>query len=482
MIAESIINFCDKYMTQVKDIQHILALFRIKSVDGVILTLGQLQKLSRDDKDYFINFVENILAIKSDDYKTIEIDEIIISFGLREGKLVAKTMLKDFDKKTNYQFYRHYKLPITMDPLKYGIVIHLDKTNNTYVVQITSLTIAKISVKRIGDKTINEVEIYREGHLFLKYVDTSNPKEGFVRRIGKNTYNYDSKGKLILFELDKPSKFITKTVKKLISSDKLSKFITMDIETRTNQSTGELEPYLIAWFDGSRSQSYFLSEHLTSKDIIQSAVKSLLRSKYNGYKIYIHNLANFDGIFLMKVLIELGDVKPLIHNGKIISIQLQSENKKITLHFRDSYQILLSSLRKLGKAFNVDTVKGDFPHNFLNTGIDLDYQGVTPDYKYFNSDELELEDYNKLTSLSWNLRDEAIKYCIQDCVTLHQIMDKFNLIIFDQFGINVNDAVTLPSLTFKIFRTNYLEANQIASIHGKTYDHITESYTGGKRY
>ena len=105
---------------------------------------------------------------------------------------------------------------------------------------------------------------------------------------------------------------------------------------------------------------------------------SLARAKYNRYKVYIHNLANFDGIFLLRVLVKLGNVNVLMNNGKLISIELKftpiDSNYSIVLDFRDSYQILLSSLSKLGKSFKVAAVgmlaaclrKTIFPYNFVN--------------------------------------------------------------------------------------------------------------------
>ena len=62
-------------------------------------------------------------------------------------------------------------------------------------------------------------------------------------------------------------------------------------------------------------------------------IKSLMLRKYHGYKIYLHNLGNFDGIFLLNILTELSDrVSPIINNGKIISIKFKFCNGKYTLH------------------------------------------------------------------------------------------------------------------------------------------------------
>ena len=110
-----------------------------------------------------------------------------------------------------------------------------------------------------------------------------------------------------------------------------------------------------------------------------------------NYKVYIHNFANFDIIFLLKYLAKLGIVKPIIHNGKFISIKFICN--KYTIYFKDSYQITQSSIRKLGKSFNLDNdlQKGIFPYIFAKPK-NLNYIGQVPDIKYFYN--LSLEEYN----------------------------------------------------------------------------------------
>jgi hypothetical protein len=111
--------------------------------------------------------------------------------------------------------------------------------------------------------------------------------------------------------------------------------------------------------------------------------------KYDNYKVYIHNLAGFDGIFLLKILAKLGQVKPIIHNEKIISIGFKFNGYNLT--FKDSLQMLIVSLRTLGKAFGVNSQKTIFPYDFVNEN-NLDYIGTIPDLKYFNG--ISSLDYN----------------------------------------------------------------------------------------
>jgi DNA polymerase type B, organellar and viral len=173
----------------------------------------------------------------------------------------------------------------------------------------------------------------------------------------------------------------------------VNNFITLDIETYIKINA--LIPYCISIYDGKRSYSYFISDFKNSEDLILTALKSILVRKYNGFNIYIHNMAKFDIIFLLKHLVKLGNVTPIIHNGRIISINLSfGKNNEYRLQFKDSYLILLASLAKLTKGFGVETQKSIFPFLFVNEN-NLDYVGQVPDFKYFGNkiSKSEYQDY-----------------------------------------------------------------------------------------
>jgi hypothetical protein len=125
--------------------------------------------------------------------------------------------------------------------------------------------------------------------------------------------------------------------------------------------------------------------------MIKSGLNDIMLKKYDNYQIYLHNLAKFDGIFILKILTELGKIKPIIHNkGDLISIGFKFNNYNIT--FKDSLQILIVSLRNLAKTFGVLTQKSIFPYNFVNEN-NLDYIGQVPDFKYFNN--ISKNEYNE---------------------------------------------------------------------------------------
>ena len=78
----------------------------------------------------------------------------------------------------------------------------------------------------------------------------------------------------------------------------------------------------------------------------------------------------------------------------------------------------------------------------------------------------------------WNLRDEVLGYCGLDCKLLYDIIKDFGLQIFLQFKINIDSSVSLPSLAFKIYRSNFMPVeDKIDPKTGKTMEDNTGYWT-----
>jgi len=91
-----------------------------------------------------------------------------------------------------------------------------------------------------------------------------------------------------------------------------------------------------------------------------------MKRKYDGYRVYLHNLYKFEGIFLIKILNNLSDkINPIINDNKFIEIKFKFGRFSIKL--RDSLLVLPASLAKLVKGFKVES-KRTFPLLFVNNG------------------------------------------------------------------------------------------------------------------
>jgi len=111
--------------------------------------------------------------------------------------------------------------------------------------------------------------------------------------------------------------------------------------------------------------------------------------------IYIHNLANFDVVFLLKELTKHSMVDSIIYKNRIVTVSLTFSNKTNSrtymIHFRDSYQLLLASLSKLVKNFKVNSQKDIFPYKFVNEN-NLNY--IEPVFLFNYFDSISKEKYN----------------------------------------------------------------------------------------
>lgn len=212
--------------------------------------------------------------------------------------------------------------------------------------------------------------------------------------------------------------------------------------------------------------------------MIINCIKDLMVRKYDNHKIYIHNLSGFDANFLLKILANLGTIKPIIHHDTIISINFKSNGYEVT--FRDSQQLLIGSLRSLAFAFSVEVQKYIFPYSFVNENR-LKYNGHVPEFRYFDKvSKKDYQDYlNSFLGRTWNLEAETVKYCVMDCISLHQVMSKFSEMIYNLFEIDINKYPTVSSLAFAIFRTKFMPENTIPQLSGQIAKDIRESYTGG---
>jgi hypothetical protein len=86
-----------------------------------------------------------------------------------------------------------------------------------------------------------------------------------------------------------------------------------DLETRTIE--GVMSCYCVSIYDGVNISSFYLTDFKNPEEMLESAIVSLMLKKYHGYRLYLHNFSNFDGVFLLRILTKLNDtISPLIKN------------------------------------------------------------------------------------------------------------------------------------------------------------------------
>jgi hypothetical protein len=472
-ILKNFINYF--YETELKNIEeskHILFIFRIQLINNDIKTVTKQLKVNiGDNKNNLISYLMDAINLTSNNYNDTPIKSLIISYGIRKGKIDSTITNKE--ETVYHHVYYNHKLPIALNAKDYGDII--EENEDKTIVSLNKSIILVIK-SNIVDKT-NNIKYFKNGKLMYEWIDQIKEDGSLIREIGKSTIFWKD-NEIVWTKILKKTKPIEK---KKTSPTLNKKFLTMDIETFgvNIDNIKTLTPYLLCWYDGKRDKkhSYFI-ENGNIKNIIYQAMKDICIRKYKGYKIYLQNFSKFDAIFLIKYLVNIGDCQPIIHKDKIISFSFKPNWKKNwgSITFYDSYLLLPSSLKKLSESFNIENSKGIFPVLFN----DINYQGEVPNIDYFNNISfLEYNNYKKQFNNNWNFKEESIKYCILFCKSLYQILSKFQSLIFKTLSININNYPTLPSLAFGIFRIHYLKKDTIHQISGDIDKNIRSGYTGG---
>lgn len=235
-----------------------------------------------------------------------------------------------------------------------------------------------------------------------------------------------------------------------------NKIATLDLETIT-LSNNTLLPYAGGFkLKTARGKNierlYYLTDYLKEDlDNSQSSNKMLLHlctdllSLSKGYTVYVHNLGGFDGVFLLKPLVELlGPFRVIMDKSKDF-ISLSLPNKIV---FKDSYRIFPASLASLSSLFDVPIPKGFLDHNKIQL--------------------------NNLIEV----RAEVEAYLRTDLTSLYDVMGKASSDIFNKYGVDLSTVFSASSLAMKIFRTAFLKTN-IPLLPSLTEKAIRSGYRGG---
>ncbi len=205
--------------------------------------------------------------------------------------------------------------------------------------------------------------------------------------------------------------------------------------------------------------------------LLQDFFLQFIDKKYHKFVLYAHNFSSFDGILILESLVYMCEdhgfkIEPLIRDNKIISIKIRfgktSQNRyRYYIEFHDSLLILLTSLDKLAKTFLKD-----------HPEIQKIKNGYLLDCLLYENHRKAYGDMRFLSELQM--------YCERDYICLAYIINKFSMIIFDHYKINVHEYPTISSLALAIYLTHYLKKDDlIPLISGEIYRDISKAYHGG---
>lgn len=234
---------------------------------------------------------------------------------------------------------------------------------------------------------------------------------------------YAPKYKLWFYDIE--SHFIQTTRElKEYKTDSNGKFISKNgvFEYKEEYECDQLPNFLYA-ING------FTDEKYESEDPVEFL--NYFLSHNQGYNILIaHNASGYDTRLLFSYLKNFDvELSPILKGTKFMQL------KAGPLIFRDSLYHLTMSLASLAKAFNLELMKGYFPHTF-STIENLDYSGPIPDKKYFDMrysrSKDEVNDFHKWhddwtsSARVWNYREQRRLYCINDVEILKKVAMEYH--------------------------------------------------------
>ena len=470
LLSGNILNkIVETFFSSLKDGEKYFLLLRLEYSSGRIVTLHKGLIISNNEAKEYLQFINNTLSIKSNDYTDNVVSLLTFNYFLIDKKKLGtyqekwSELLKEVNTVTLEKFGNStisFFLPLNRDYRSWGTLLAQSKE---FLIISSKEHIYKIS------KIVNghEIDIFKGKNKIFTFKDKDFHGDIFIRLfLGQKYYIHTLLNKIILRTKEHKTNFLKPLSK---SPKKKSKLITIDIETINKD--GVLKPYLYCMYDGVKRYSFFNNNP-------DQLFNALLRRKYKGYTVYAHNLSKFDIIFLFKKLADLKinhgyEVEPIIKDGDIISIKIFNHEKGISITLRDSYLMLTQSLSKLSKTFPCTKVKGIEPVLIMNDSLSLNEK------EYAHKD---VSHYNKEVQLLYNFNEWKTliqEYCILDCVVLHEILSQFKDLVYSKWEINIEKFPTISSLSFAIYRTHYLPKDLIPITNKEVFSFIKESYTGG---
>lgn len=239
------------------------------------------------------------------------------------------------------------------------------------------------------------------------------------------------------------------------------KMAVFDLETCdniiSNDKKHDTTVYALGFYDG------IIYKEIYKKDKDDNVLINFLNFLFDKYRqkktiIYAHNGGKFDTFLLIKEIIK--DSRFVItsfldQSGRIINLSIFNYDKKKTIIFRDSINLIASSLDSACKSFKPKTVKleGDVEHSKIN--ID-------------NCCSKEIYKYTK-------------KYLKNDCLSLYEILKIFDKTIESKYNFSIRSTLTNAGIARRLFLTKHNhEKYPIHRLPDNIDSELRKYYYGGR--
>jgi hypothetical protein len=466
---------------------------------GVILRNVDSNTNITVDKHFLVNYdtdpeiilqqvYDRIIAL-SEKYYLQPVDKLFIKLRKLDIKLKNPVFLPKVKDRSSIhttipkgmsKFARADFVPHNMDLKYYGVEIKNDKENNIRIFDNGNV-ILKVKVIQEGINHLIDV-LSRDNRLLYQFEDIKVGDTLKRHWINDNMFHYYIDNCLVNVEIPQKVGKIEPAEKDRKRDEKILSF---DIETyKVTLLNGDIimKAYACGFYDGTKNHIYYLSDYSSDREMLLACLMDML--KYDKHTVYCHNFSKFDINFIIQIIVQEFKIEKIISKDlDILSIKFsytfdpekeggKREKKSITI--ADSCKLIPGSLDELAEAYKVVTKKGKFPYNYVNKD-NIDYVGVTPDYKYYmdskNGAMITLFEWGSMYSNKWSMRDETIKYLKKDLMALYQIMMAMSENTFSTYRINITRVKTASALAFLVYRAKFLpepveeEENEINSVN-----------------
>lgn len=284
------------------------------------------------------------------------------------------------------------------------------------------------------------------------------------------------------------------SLKKKMKKNKTSSYYNLifyDIETRVDTKTKILIPNMICFqlhrvSVGDNTSVLIKKGSFSHDSCIESFIDNFfpihpneLTFKYSA--LIAHNASRFDSYFIFKTLLKRRPwFKPDV-------IQLGTRLYKVSYPgFRvlfDSALLIPTNLKSFSNMFDIETVKGFFPHKF-NLESNYSYSGPIPDKSFFDLDNFKsLDELHKFNHWYSTQKDECFdfwteleRYCHLDVELLALGCLKFRNFILSEFKVNIfspfppsSSVFTIAGLSMFVYRANFYSEPILLNVPHKRY-------------
>jgi len=221
-----ITNFWSDIFSSIKDTSHLMLMVKVEFNESEMgyRTLGDLRRVNYEDKELFVEYLQNRLGLLTESYVVHPISKITFSYIIKSGLATNnRRLLQDLtSKSTTTHRFNNMNLPISMNPSDYGTIIgttlfELENFTRYFVTSGARVYQLDISL----DGITNNVTVL--GAVDLKWVDTLISGGVFKREIGKSIIYFMGGERVLTKKLLSAKPFTKVATDKIINSEFVTK-------------------------------------------------------------------------------------------------------------------------------------------------------------------------------------------------------------------------------------------------------------------